>query len=78
MEFNKILYRDNPLHLYSYEINKDSFKVVIINNTKNLISSIIISYQDNDYLLDVNSSECVIELEQEIKSNTFVNEIPQI
>ena len=78
MEFNKILYRDNPLHLYSYEINKGSFKVIVINNTKELVSSIVISYQDNDYLLDVNSSEGVIHLEQEIKFNTFVNEIPQI
>ena len=78
MEFNRRLYRDNPLHLYSYQIDKETFKLVIINVNKGNVSSITISYQDRDYEFDLKTSDPVIELEDNIISNSFVNEVPFI
>ncbi len=78
MEFNRRLYKNNPLHLYSYEINKNIFKVVIININKGFISNLVITYQNIDYSFEINSSDTVIELEENIISNNYVNEIPLI
>lgn len=77
MIFNNVLFPNNNLHIYSYEIIDNILYLKIINRNKELIQSINILYGENNYLIEVNSSSQILSLKQEV-SLSFYNDKPSI
>ena len=78
MIFNNKLFKENPLHLYSFDIVDNILKLVLINIDNKDVSTIFIVHNEHDYQIEVNSKDKVIEVEIECKEKTNSLETPII
>ena len=76
MGFINCYYKNNPLHMYSYEVDGKKLKVVFINIHDRFINSVVINYQEHYYNLEPNSSQQVFEYEIELKERKPYTELP--
>lgn len=78
MIFNNKLFKENPLHLYSFDIVDNILKLVLINIDNKDVSTVFIVHNEHDYQIEVNSKDKVIEVQVECKEKTTSLETPII